>query len=116
MGRYRQLPETMSGQRKLVGHAERASINTPIQGGAADVAMMAMISIDDNELLKHLGWILLLQVHDVVILEGPEETTEVAFHEVIKYMEHPWMFGLKETAMPLLVDGSFKMDDWSDVK
>jgi len=58
--------------KKLVGHAERASINTPIQGGAADVAMMAMNLINENELLKKLGWILMLQVHDEVILEGPE--------------------------------------------
>ena len=94
MGRYHQLPEASSKQRKLVGHAKRASINTPIQGGAADVAMMAMISINENELLKQLGWILLLQVHDEVILEGPEETAEEAFDEVITCMQEPWTFDL----------------------
>ena len=40
MGRYRMLPDAMSRNQKLVGHSLRASINTPIQGGAADVAMM----------------------------------------------------------------------------
>ena len=116
MGRYRQLLEAMSGQRKLVGHAGRASINTPIQDGVANVAMMAMISINDNKLLKRLGWILLLQVHDEVILEGLEETAEETFHEVIKFIERPWTFGLKETAVPLLVDRSYKMDNWYDAK
>lgn len=116
MGRYRQLPEAGSKVRKLVGHAERASINTPIQGGAADVAMMAMISINENELLKQLGWILLLQVHDEVILEGPEETAKEAFDEVIKCMEQPWTFGLEETAVPLLVDGSYDKANWYDAK
>ena len=84
MGRYRQLPFAMEGNsRKMVGHAERASINTPIQGGAADVAMMAMNKINASEKLKRLGWILLLQVHDEVMLEGPEETAEEAFEEVL---------------------------------
>jgi DNA polymerase I len=85
MGRYRNLPEALSGNRKLLGHAERASINTPIQGGAADIAMMAMIKINKNEKLQRLGWILLMQIHDEVILEGPEETAEEAFDEVIKW-------------------------------
>jgi len=116
MGRYRQLPEAMSGNKKLVGHAERASINTPIQGGAADVAMMAMNLINENELLKKLGWILMLQVHDEVILEGPEETSEEAFEEVIKCMQQPWTFGLSETKVPLLVDGSCEQNNWYDAK
>ncbi|KAI2490048.1 DNA polymerase A domain [Fragilaria crotonensis] len=49
MGRYRQLPDAKGKDRKLLGHAQRASINTAIQGGAADVAMMAMIKINDSE-------------------------------------------------------------------
>ena len=87
MGRYRQLPGATAGNRRLLGHAERASINTPIQGGAADVAMMAMNKINNNEKLQRLGWILLMQIHDEVILEGPEETAEEAFEIVIGCME-----------------------------
>ena len=115
MGRYRELPEAMSRDRKLVGHGERASINTPIQGGAADVAMMAMIKINKSETLRKLGWILLLQVHDEVMLEGPEETAEEAFKEVIHLMENPWDLGLPKTRVPLLVDGSFA-DNWYEAK
>jgi len=116
MGRYRDLPEAKSGNRKLVGHAERASINTPIQGGAADVAMMAMNKINSSEKLQRLGWILLLQIHDEMILEGPEETAEEAFKEVIQCMESPWVHGLSKTAVPLLVDGSYKHKTWYDAK
>jgi DNA polymerase-1 len=116
MGRYRQLPEATGKNRKLVSGAERASINTPIQGGAADVAMMAMNKINKNEKLKKLGWILLMQIHDEVILEGPEETAKEAFDEVIKCMEAPWVPGLKETAVPLLVDGSYEHKTWYDAK
>ena len=46
----------------MVSHGSRAAINTPIQGGAADVAMVAMIGIVRSPLLKKLGWKLLLQV------------------------------------------------------
>jgi len=112
MGRYRKLPMT----RKLFGHAQRASINTPIQGGAADIAMMAMNKINDSVKLQRLGWILLLQIHDEVILEGPEETAEEAFEEVVKCMQEPWVFGLKKTAVPLLVDGSYTHKNWYDAK
>lgn len=116
MGRYRQLPEAKSKIPRFVGHAERASINTPIQGGAADVAMMAMNKINSNQKLHRLGWILLLQIHDEVILEGPEETAEEAFEEVVQCMEAPWVLGLDPTAVPLLVDGSYAHKTWYDAK
>jgi DNA polymerase I len=62
MGRYRRLPEINSRERGLKNHSERAAINTPIQGGAADIAMAAMIKLVRNEKLKRMGWKLLLQV------------------------------------------------------
>jgi DNA polymerase-1 len=116
MGRYRQLPDAMGRNAKARGHAERASINTPIQGGAADIAMMAMIKINNSEVLQRLGWILLLQIHDEVILEGPEENAAEAFEEVLKCMEEPWVLGLDKTAVPLLVDGSYKHKTWYEAK
>ena len=116
MGRYRDLPAAQLKNKKYLGGAERASINTPVQGGAADVAMMAMNKINDNEKLKNLGWILLLQVHDEVMLEGPEETAEEAFEEVVRCMQEPWVFGLEKTAVPLLVDGSHTHKTWYDAK
>lgn len=116
MGRYRMLPEAKMRDRRLLGHAERASINTPIQGGAADIAMMAMIKINDSEKLKRLGWVLLLQIHDEVILEGPEETAEEAFEEVLQCMEEPWVFGLDKMAVPLVVDGSCVHKNWFEAK
>ena len=61
---------------KLQGGALRAAINSPIQGSAADVAMCAMIRIHGSEELRRLGWKLLLQVHDEVILEGPESSSQ----------------------------------------
>jgi DNA polymerase-1 len=116
MGRYRQLPGAVSGKKKELGHAERASINTPIQGGAADIAMIAMNKINNSVKLQRLGWILLLQIHDEVILEGPEETAEEAFDEVLNCMQAPWVPGLEKTSVPLLVDGSYSHKTWYDAK
>jgi DNA polymerase-1 len=44
--------------------AFRRAINTPIQGGAADIVIAAMINIHANERLRTLGWKLILQIHD----------------------------------------------------
>lgn len=117
MGRYRQLPgATMSHDRKQQEHGLRASINTPIQGGAADIAMMAMNKINESQKLKALGWVLLLQIHDEVMLEGPEETAEEAFDEVLFCMKEPWVFGLEKTSVPLTVDGSWEHKNWYEAK
>ena len=81
MGRYRPLPGFRQGPRSSSG-AERAAINTPIQGGAADVMTLAMLKIRNSEKLRRLGYRQLLQIHDEVILEGPEEFKEEARAEV----------------------------------
>ena len=78
--------------------------------------MMAMNLINDSDKLKRLGWILLLQVHDEVMLEGPEETAEEAFAEVLQCMQEPWTLGLPKTTVPLLVDGSCVHKNWYDAK
>lgn len=75
-----------------------------------------MIKINDSPILQKLGWILLMQVHDEVILEGPEETAEETFEEVLKCMQEPWVNGLEKTKVPLLVDGSCEYDNWYDAK
>lgn len=116
MGRYRDLPDSKGRKYQGRARAERASINTPIQGGAADIAMMAMIKINEHPRLKALGWILLLQIHDEVILEGPEETAEEAFEIVLECMQEPWVFGLDKTAVPLIVDGSWNHKSWYEAK
>ena len=43
---------------------KRRAINTPIQGGAADIVIAAMIKIAQNKRLQELGWKLLMQIHD----------------------------------------------------
>lgn len=90
LGRARHFPNMKSASSSLKGHIERAAINTPVQGSAADVAMCAMLEISNNSRLKDLGWKLLLQVHDEVILEGPTASSEEAKALVVKCMSYPF--------------------------
>ncbi|KAL0550046.1 hypothetical protein IC582_014543 [Cucumis melo] len=90
LGRARRFPSMKHATRFQKGHIERAAINTPVQGSAADVAMCAMLEISKNSRLRELGWRLLLQVHDEVILEGPTESAEVAKAIVVECMSKPF--------------------------
>ncbi|KAJ6950443.1 hypothetical protein NC651_004188 [Populus alba x Populus x berolinensis] len=90
LGRARVFPSLTDASSSLRGHVERAAINTPVQGSAADVAMCAMLEISKNTRLQELGWKLLLQVHDEVILEGPTESAEVAKAIVVGCMSKPF--------------------------
>ncbi|KAI8557619.1 hypothetical protein RHMOL_Rhmol04G0023900 [Rhododendron molle] len=90
LGRVRHFPSMKNVTPYQKGHIERAAINTPVQGSAADVAMCAMIEISKNARLKELGWRLLLQVHDEVILEGPTESGEEAKAIVVDCMSKPF--------------------------
>lgn len=96
-GRYRLLPDINSTSVWKRGHAERAAINTPLQGGASDVVVCAMLKLAESKRLAELGWIQVLQIHDEIILEGPEETAEEARDIVNTLMRRP-------LPLPLLVD------------
>jgi DNA polymerase-1 len=97
-------------------HALRAAINTPIQGSAADVATAAMLRINADQRLKEMGWKLLLQVHDEVILEGPKETAEIAQAVVVECMRSPFGdAGGDPLRVELVVDSKFA-ETWYDAK
>lgn len=90
MGRSRMLHGVQTAGMWAVTRAHRMAINTPIQGGAADVVMMAMLKIHRNYRLKELGWRMILQVHDEVICEGPKESVKEALKIVKHCMEFPF--------------------------
>lgn len=97
LGRRRHLPDIYEKSYFRSSHAERAAINAPLQGSAADLVMAAMVKLHHNRVLQSLGWKIILQVHDEIILEGPEESAKVALPIVVGDMSNP-------VDVPLLVD------------
>ena len=85
LGRYRLLDKFFrtKGFGANMGMGLRRAINTPIQGGAADIVIASMVKLHQNEELRGLGWKLLLQIHDELILEGPEQHEKRAY-EIVK--------------------------------
>eukprot|EP00250_Pteridium_aquilinum_P010412 c19366_g1_i1 orf=224-3553(-) len=106
LGRPRHFPDVNSGTEFLKGRIDRAAINTPVQGSAADVAMLAMLEIGRSTELKELGWKLLLQVHDEMILEGPADSAAHAKDLVVKAMSHPFQ-GKNILKVDLVVDAKY---------
>jgi DNA polymerase-1 len=115
LGRHRNLPEASSSDEARRQHALRASINTPIQGGAADIAMLAMLQIHRCPRLRELGFRMLMQIHDEVILEGPEEHKDEALALVKLHMEKPFNDHENLCDVDLNVDGDYA-STWFDAK
>jgi DNA polymerase I len=79
--------------------AERAAINAPMQGTAADLIKVAMIRVEDWLEREKLETLLIMQVHDELVFEAPDD--EVARIEA----ELPaLMSGVAELAVPLVVE------------
>ncbi|ETO34076.1 hypothetical protein RFI_03018 [Reticulomyxa filosa] len=68
----------------------RKAMNTPIQGTAADIVVQAMLNIWNDSQIQKLGFQLVLQVHDELILEGPQENAQQAANLVVQHMQKPW--------------------------
>lgn len=75
-GRRRYLPDIKASNFNLRTGAERVALNTPIQGTAADVIKRAMVNVAKRIRNEHLKSKLILQVHDELIVEAPENETE----------------------------------------
>ena len=86
-GRRRYIPELTSSNYMIRQGAERIALNTPIQGTAADLIKLAMIRVDQALADKFPEAKLLLQVHDELIVECPEEMAEAVSQLVSHEME-----------------------------
>ncbi|MBN2418707.1 MAG: DNA polymerase I [Deltaproteobacteria bacterium] len=100
--RRRYLPEINSDNNRIKADAERIAVNTPIQGTAADLIKMAMINIHAK--LKSGGYktLMLLQVHDELVFEAPEDEIEIMLPLIKKEMEEVYRLDV-----PLKVDAGY---------
>jgi DNA polymerase-1 len=98
-GRRRPIPEMRSSSQRDVAQGERIAINTPVQGSAADILKMAMVSLQDRLDRDHPNVRLLLTVHDELVLEAPEAELGATLTAVREAME-----GAVQLRVPLVVD------------
>jgi DNA polymerase I len=98
-GRLRPIPDINSKNANMRGFAERTAVNTPLQGTAADLIKLAMISIDEELRRRKLKSRMLLQVHDELVFEVPQAEVDTMRELVRDKMEnvHP-------LSVPLMVE------------
>ena len=99
MNRKRYLPDLKSQNRQLREAAGRVAINSPVQGSAADLIKLAMIRLAQKIRKKKLKSRMILQVHDELVFECPEEEEQEMRALVKKEME-----GVVALKVPLVVD------------
>ncbi len=99
LGRRRYFPGLNNMRGPDRSRAEREAINMPIQGTAADIIKIAMIRLHDEIRKQHLQARILLQVHDELVLEAPDEEVSRVVDIVRAVMSHAF-----ELAVPLKVD------------
>ena len=98
-GRERSIPEIMSNNIQIRHAAERLAVNTPFQGSAADLIKMAMLRIDEDIRKKNYKGYMILQIHDELIFEAPDEEVKLLAPIIKERMEH-----VIELKVPLAVD------------
>jgi DNA polymerase-1 len=109
-GRTRPIPDINSKNANMRGFAERTAVNTPLQGTAADLIKLAMIQIDEELRSRKLKSRMLLQVHDDLLFEVPENEIELMRGLVREKME-----SVHKLCVPLLVELGVG-PNWRDVK
>lgn len=108
--RRRYLPEIKASNFNLRSFAERTAMNTPIQGTAADIIKLAMVKMDQTLRERGLKSRMLLQVHDELVFEVPEDELELMKSLVPEVME-----SAIELDVPLKADVSYGMN-WYEAK
>ncbi len=109
-GRRRYIPELRSSNFHIRQGAERIALNTPIQGTAADLIKLAMIHVD-RALKEHYPEAkLLLQVHDELIVECPEEIAQPVAELVSREMQ-----SIANLSVPLLAEAKIGKN-WFEAK
>lgn len=110
LGRRRYLPDLRSSNRSVREGAERAAVNMPIQGTAADIMKLAMLAVQKDIHERRRPWVLALQVHDELLLEVADGHLSDAVSQVTSRMS-----GAYRLKIPLNVDAKAG-NNWADLE
>jgi len=109
-GRQRQIPELKSSDNNTYQAGRRIALNTPIQGSAADIIKLAMVNIYREIKARNLKTKMILQVHDELVFEVPENEKEIIEKLVEINMEN-----VCSLSVPLKVHLGWGQN-WAEVK
>ena len=109
-GRRRYIPELVNSNFNIRQGGERIALNTPIQGSAADIIKLAMIHVDKALRENYPSAKLILQVHDELIVECPENCAEEVAKLVSSQMQQ-----VAELKVPLLAEAKWG-NSWFEAK
>ena len=109
-GRRRYIPELKSPNFHVRGFGERAAMNMPLQGSAADLIKMVMINVHRRLQSENMRTKLILQVHDEIILDAPAAEKDMAMEILKQEMEN-----VLKLRVPLKVSISWGKN-WYDAK
>jgi DNA polymerase I len=98
-GRRRTMPELQDPRREIRAAGERAAVNAPVQGSAADIIKIAMVRLQQQLCERQLAGRMILQVHDELVFEVPEAELATVADLVRTTME-----SAMELAVPLKVE------------
>ncbi|HOI17143.1 MAG TPA: DNA polymerase, partial [Geobacteraceae bacterium] len=108
LGRRLPIPDISSSNGNIRAFAQRNAINYPIQGSAADIIKQAMVRVHERMKKEGLRSRLIMQVHDELVFEVPEEERQRMEMLVCREMEHAVTLQI-----PLKVEISFGRN-WSE--
>jgi DNA polymerase-1 len=94
-GRRRPMPDITSSNFMVRQGAERAAINMPIQGTEADLMKLAMIKAEERLLAEHNDCSMLLQIHDSILVECPEDAAESVAKILKDVMENVYTLSVR---------------------
>ena len=109
-GRRRYIPELKDSNHNVRAFGERTAMNSPLQGSAADLIKIAMIGVARALAQATLKSAMVLQVHDELIIEAPDDEIETAKAIIRERME-----GAAQLRVPLVVDVGVG-PNWLDAK
>lgn len=117
LGRYRRLSEQLSSTNRQVRlRAQRQAVNAEIQGSAADIIRLAQLKCFRDKRLRELHVAQILQVHDELVFECPEESTKEAM-EIIEYNMVHCLDDTPELQLPVPLEISIHSAKcWADAK
>ena len=111
-GRRIHIEQIGASNQAMRGFSERQAINAPIQGSAADIIKRAMVCLPEELSAQGLAADMLLQVHDELIFEVPEEQAEQSVQLIKSVMENAAL-PIVQLSVPLVVDAGIA-DSWSE--